>query len=242
MTEKELVYIAKGNVYCDSRVVADKLAGGQHYRVKRVIENLLDKHNKIKGDLKSVLNNRFSPQWIKKVSSYRGQKFTYYEMNKTAFTLVAMRFQTDEAYEWQLKFAQTFQALEVALYNRIDESWKQIRNDGKIARIEFTGCIKEFVEYATNQGSQSANKYYMNLTKMEYAALRMIEYREKVPSNFRDTLDRMQLHMLVMAEHVANETIKQGMEEKLHYKEIFLLAKQAVMKYAETVLFDKRIE
>ena len=76
---------------------------------------------------------------------------------------------------------------------------------------------------------------------MEYVALRFLEYKEKVPSKFRDTLDRMQLFMIIMAEHVANETIKQGMEDELHYKEIFLLAKQAVIKYADTVLFDKQI-
>ena len=77
---------------------------------------------------------------------------------------------------------------------------------------------------------------------MGYDSLRpFLEYKEKVPSNFRDTLDKMKLHMIVMAEHVANETIKQGMKDKLHYKEIFLLAKQAVIKYAGTVLFDKQI-
>jgi phage regulator Rha-like protein len=240
MTEKELAYIARGAILCDSRVVADKLAGGKHARVKNVIEKLIKRHEKIKGE-RGLPLNKYSPEWILKESSYRSQRFTYYEMNKTAFTLVAMRFQTDEAYEWQLRFAATFQAMEKALLNQTDSNWKQVRKDGKEARLEFTGCVKEFVEYATGQGSKSSFRYYGNLTKMEYAALRLIEYKEKVPSNFRDTLDRMELFMLIMAEHVANETIKQGMEDGLHYKEIFLLAKQAVLKYADSVLFEKRL-
>jgi len=239
MTDKDLAYIAKGTVLCDSRIVADKLADGKHYRVKRVIENLIKKDKKVKGDSKSPLN-QYSPQWILRESVYRGQNFTYYEMNKTAFTLVAMRFQSDEAYEWQLKFSTTFQLMESAIHNKSDAGWKQVRDDSKNVRLEFTGCIKEFTEYATSQGSKSAWRYYGNLTKMEYQALRLIEYKEKVPSNFRNTLDRMQLFMIIMAEHVANETIKQGMKDELHYKEIFLLAKQAVIKYAETVLFDQK--
>lgn len=243
MTEKDLVYIAKGKTLCDSRMVADKLAAGKHYRVKNVIEKLIKKHNSIKGK-RSLPLTKYEPEWILKKSSYRNQEFAYYEMNKTAFSLVAMRFQTDEAYEWQLKFAATFQLLEEELLkiisNQTDDGWKQIRNDGKIVRLEFTGCVQEFIEYCFSQGSKNAKRYYGNLTKMEYAALRLIEWKEKVPSNFRDTLDRMQLHMIVMAEHVANETIKQGMVDKLHYKEIFLLAKQAVLKYAGTVLFDQK--
>ncbi|MCK5609270.1 Rha family transcriptional regulator, partial [Candidatus Pacearchaeota archaeon] len=235
----DLVYIARGDALCDSRMVAEKLAGGKHARVKNVIEKLAERHEKFKGK-RSLPLDQYDPKWILKTSSYRGQKFTYYEMNKTAFSMVAMRFKTDEAYEWQLRFSATFQLMEKALLNRTDIGWKQIRDDSKDIRLELTGCIKEFVEYAKNQGSQSAERYYGNITKMEYAALRLIEYKEKVPSNFRDTLDRMQLFMIVMAEHVANETIKQGMVDKLHYKEIFLLAKQAVLKYASTVLFDQK--
>ncbi len=241
MTDKELAYIAKGSVLCDSRVVADKLAKGKHHRVKDVIEKLIKRNEKIKGK-RGLPLNKYLPEWIEKRSSYRNQPFTYYEMNKTAFTLVAMRFQTDEAYEWQLKFASTFQAMETALLNQSDSNWKQVRSDSKIARLEFTGCIKQFVEYAKSQGSNSAERYYGNLTKMEYAALKWIEYREKVPSNFRDTLDKMELFMLVMAEHVANEAIKQGMEDKMHYKEVFMVTKQAVLKYADSVLFERKTQ
>lgn len=242
MTEIDLVYIAKGKALCDSRMVADKLAGGKHARVKNIIEKLIARHEKFKGK-RCLPLNEYEPKWILKKSSYRNQEFTYYEMDKTAFSLVAMRFQTDEAYEWQLKFAATFQLLEETLlkreFNHKDTGWKQIRDDSKTVRLELTGCIQVFVDYAEYQGSTSPKRYYGNITKMEYVALRLLEYKEKVPSNFRDTLDRMKLHMIVMAEHVANETIKQGMVDKLHYKEIFLLAKQAVIKYAGTVLFDK---
>jgi Rha family phage regulatory protein len=235
----DLVSIKDGEVLVDSLTIAEKF-DKPHKRVLNAIEKLSENLEKTMDKKVSMLKNSY----VIKESSHKvnNRSFPCYKLNRKAFSLVAMGFTGKKALIWKMQFLEAFDMMEKSLLNKKDMGWKQVRSDSKIARLEFTGCIKEFVEYAKNQGSQSANKYYMNLTKMEYAALRMIEYREKVPSNFRDTLDRMQLFMLVMAEHVANETIKQGMEEELHYKEIFLLAKQAVLKYAETVLFDKRIE
>jgi len=103
-------------------------------------------------------------------------------------------------------------------------------------RAEYTDTIKEFVEYATKQGSSHAKTYYANLTKMEYKALRFLEKSEKVPSNFRNILDSLQLSQLMLAELLAEETIREGMEDERHYKEIFLLAKQAVEKYADSIM------
>lgn len=231
----ELVKNTKSGILTDSYILADKFSKKHEYVVRKT-EQLIGR----------LGTRKFAPKFdaliIQREKKYRGQSFKYYEYNRKAFSLLVMSFTGDKAFEWQEKFYDAFASMEAVLLNQRDEGWKQVRSDGKIARLEFTGCVKEFVEYATSQGSKSANKYYMNLTKMEYAALKMIEYREKVPSNFRDTLDKMQLFMLVMAEHVANQTIKQGMEDNLHYKEIFLLAKQAVLKYADSVLFEQTYE
>ena len=79
----------------------------------------------------------------------------------------------------------------------------------------------------------------MNITKMEYAALELIQSKEKVPSGFRDTLDLLDLCFLQAAEQVCRAAIKEGMERKFPYKEIYLLAKERVTKYAETVTFAR---
>jgi len=233
----DLVTIKKGEVLADSRTVAEKF-GKSHDRVLKSID-------KLRENIEDVIRQKRRTQkdeyvFVEKKRTVRGRSFRYFEMNRNSFSLLAMGFTGKKALGWKMDFVAAFNRMEGMLHNSKDTGWKQVRNDSVNVRLELTGCIQEFVEYAKNQGSKSAERYYGNITKMEYAALRLIEYKEKVPSNFRDTLDRMQLFMIVMAEHVANETIKQGMADKLHYKEIFLLAKQAVLKYAETVLFDQK--
>ena len=71
--------------------------------------------------------------------------------------------------------------------------WKQARLQSKQARRSFTDVVKEFVQYATEQGSKSGSMYYMSITKMEYAALELTEKGQKAPKDFRETLDCMDL-------------------------------------------------
>lgn len=238
MTEKDLVYIAKGDALCDSRVVADKLAKGKHHRVKDVIENLILKHEKIKGKLKLPLSD--DPKWIKKESEYRGQSFTYYEMNKVAFTLVAMRFKTDEAYEWQLKFAATFVAMERVLAkieaNQSSIEWKKQREQGKLIRSEETDAIQKFVEYAKSQGSKNAQWYYKHFTNATYKALQLIQFKQP---NLRETLDMLELNQLLLAENVALRSIEENMKSGEHYKAIFANVKNDIEKFASTLFLPK---
>lgn len=235
-----LVFIKKGEVVTDSIKLAEKF-NKPHNRVLISID-------KLKADVENLavinVTAKSDEYSFKEITrNIRGRNYRCFEMNRNAFSLVAMSFTGKRALQWKMDFIKAFNLMEKSILksnlNRDDLGWKQVRSDSKNVRLELTGCIQEFVEYATAQGSTSASRYYGNITKMEYVALRLLEYKEKVPSNFRDTLDKMTLFMIVMAEHVANETIKQGMEDSLHYKEIFLLAKQAVIKYAGTVIFDK---
>ncbi len=230
-----LVFIKDGEPVVDSRILAEKF-NKPHKRVLIAIDKILIDVNNLVNEKRATKNNEY--KFTEKERTFKGRQFRYFEMNRNAFSLVAMGFTGKKALSWKMDFVEAFNLIEKTLLNRSDIGWKQVRDDSKNVRLELTGCIQEFVNYATGQGSTSATRYYGNITKMEYVALRLLEYNEKVPSNFRDTLDKMTLFMIVMAEHVADQAIKQGMKDKLHYKEIFLLAKQAVIKYAGTVIFD----
>lgn len=82
--------------------------------------------------------------------------------------------------------------------------WRTNRETGKIERLSLTDTIKDFVEYATSQGSKSAKMYYMNITKMEYKALELIEKADKqIGGSFRDTLSCTELGHLITAESIA---------------------------------------
>ena len=129
--------------------------------------------------------------------------------------------------------------MERRLLNQNNLEWKQEREQGKQIRLEFTDEIKTFVDYATAQGSQNAQRYYANFTKMNYKALGLIEKNEKIDKQFRNLLDRMDLHNLVTAEYHAKSALLEGMERELHYKDIYQFAKQRVIKLADVLLLPE---
>lgn len=159
-------------------------------------------------------------------------------MNRDGFTLLAMGFGGTKAFKWKLVYLAAFNAMEAKLVRDADKlDWKAARLGVKQARRSFTDTVANFVEYATSQGSQSAKMYYANITKMEYKALDLLERQKTAIGNFRDTLDIMDIAFLAAAEMVAKVAIEQGMEQKMHYKEIYIFAKQKVTDYANSVSF-----
>ena len=111
--------------------------------------------------------------------------------------------------ELQENFIEAFEKMEQELLkvktNQSNLEWSKTREQGKNIRLELTDTIKEFVEYATEQGSKNANRYYSNITKMEYKALGLMQ--EKIPK-LREVLDTMELFQLIMAEDLVKRQIK----------------------------------
>lgn len=224
----KLVTIKGQRIFCDSQVVADKF-GKKHAYVTRVIQGLISDFDQIKGDPESPLIQ-------KKEGEYRGKKYIYYEMDKEFFTHLAMRFKGKKAFEWQGRFVKAFFQMEQALLRQANLEWQREREQGKQIRLEFTDTTKDFVDYATVQGSINAAKYYITLTKLQYKALGLIEKNEKVDPGFRNTLDTMELSSLLSAERVARKALMDGMNQKLHYKDIYQLAKIRVLQLADIMV------
>jgi phage regulator Rha-like protein len=95
------------------------------------------------------------------------------------------------------------------------------RLEGKKARRVETDAIKRLVDYATQQGSKSAEKYYMSVTKMTHDLLGF-------ESGQRDKMTKDQLQQLPMAELMVDITIRNGIAMGLEYKDIYQLAKERV--------------
>lgn len=93
------------------------------------------------------------------------------------------------------------------------------RMEGKMARLEETGAIRELVQYATDQGSQSAKMYYVNITKMTNKLL-------GIETGKRDTLPADVLAKIGMVEKMVDITLRDGMKAGLPYKQIYALAKE----------------
>ena len=113
---------------------------------------------------------------------------------------------------------------------KTDAEWVESRTDGKAKRLEETDWIKKFVEYAESQGSKSANKYYINISNMENAQLFAVSGKFK---NLRDVMTKDQLLTISIGDNIVKKALKEGMEKKMYYKDIFQLAKARVVQFAE---------
>lgn len=112
---------------------------------------------------------------------------------------------------------------------RLSSDWQQTRKDGIEVYKQKRDVIKLFVDYAKAQGSQSAEKYYTNLASMENKALFLFEQKFK---NTREMLNIRQLMQVSTTDQIIEKALDDGMEQKLHYKDIYQLAKERVSQFS----------
>lgn len=92
------------------------------------------------------------------------------------------------------------------------------RLEGKQVRAIETQSIKELVDYASAQGSKSADRYYVAVTKMTNSLA-------GVEAGHRDRLDATKLQQLAVIETVVSLAIRDGIKAGMGYKDIYRLAK-----------------
>ena len=219
-----LVEVKKSEIYCDSHIVAKKFGLKNAYIVDRI--------KKVISDIGELRVNGVDPKVMTEEREYRGNKYTAYLMNRDFFSFLVMRFKGKKAIEWQLKFIAAFNAMEKRILtadeNATDPKWLGQREQGKIARLEETDVIKDFVEYATGQGSKSAKFYYKHITNATYKALGMMV--QKKPK-LRDTMDLYAISELLLAERIAKNSIKRYMELGRDYKDIYTSVKDDLLYF-----------
>jgi Rha family phage regulatory protein len=160
-----------------------------------------------------------------------------YCIDRDGFTLLAMGFTGKKALQFKLDYIAAFNQMEKALLsqtlNHQSAYWQQKRVEGKQVRLAWGGCVQEFVAYAKAQGSQSAEKYYMAITKMEYSALELV--KQAADKHFRDRLNAIEHGQLTVVEMAAQRALREGMDNGLHYKAIYQLCKQACVDLAASL-------
>lgn len=196
------------------------------------VRKLLDNLSKLTDEISSVRNRREIFK-LDKFTSEKGQTYECYRLNKPAFSLLVMQMKGKKALEIQAIFNKAFYDMEDYIVKLQNSSFIAAREQGKQARAEVTDSIKSLVDLAKSQHSEHADFYYSTLTKETYKALGYLAKGEKVGSEFRNHLDNFQLAELFIAESLATRVIEKGVEDKLHYKEIYMLAKQKVCEYGK---------
>jgi len=227
-----LVEAHKNESWTESNLVARKF-GVKHNALVKIIENVLDDYPDLRGASESPKTNE---KFYKEEREYRGTTFDAYIMNREFFSLVTMRMTSKRAREWQRIFNTAFYEMERALFisqkNPLDIEWSSTRLIGKSARAEETEAIKEFIDYATKQGSKNAKFYYKHITNCTYKALGLMA--QKHPK-LRDQMNIYQISELMLAERMAANKILEYMSLKRHYKDIYDSVKKDLIIFSNSI-------
>ena len=162
-----------------------------------------------------------------------GRTLPMITMTRAGFTLIAMGFTGKAATTWKIKYIDAFDKMEAALLQRYNLEFQQSRIESKTGRRKETDAIKAFVQYAINQGSRNAQRYWVNLSIMARKAIG--------EEQARDMLDSMQLTFLSTAEYMIQQILEDGMIAGHHYKDIYQIAKNRVHAFAKTLSGQSQI-
>ena len=150
---------------------------------------------------------------------------------------MAMGFTGKDAAAWKEKFIAAF-AWQASEINRLRQmhaapDWQQARIEGRTARIAETDVIATFVQYAIQQGSKSASRYYLCITKETNRALFFVD--AAVGKDFRQVLSAQQLAAVAMAERIVERSLLESMSAKTYYKDAYRAAAERVCQFATLI-------
>ena len=193
-------------------------------------------HGSITKMIKKYSQNfeNFSDLKSKKNRSTGGRPVTEYLLTEeqTAFLGTLLK-NNKQVVSFKEKLIKEFYRMKRVLENirtqHKDIKWLENREKGKIARLESTDEIKEFKIYAIEQGSQNADWYYVNLTKMLNGLLFIVDGKFK---NLRDMMTPIQLMIVSGGDLIIRKALQDGMKKQLFYKEIYRVAKERVEIFA----------
>ena len=218
----DIVKMKGGDVFTDTLIISEGV-GIEH----RAVMSLLKKHSS---------RETLSTFQMSKVSR-GGRPVEYAILNEeqTTFLITLMR-NSDKVIQFKEVLTKAFftqrRMLAQISANQTDSQWKQARSDGKTMLLQKTDSIKKFVDYAIDQGSTSAKRYYGNISTMQNKALFVFEQKYK---NMREVLTVKQLMLASTCDTVVENALIEGMSQGLHYKDCFKLAKDRVIAYSKLV-------
>ena len=130
----------------------------------------------------------------------------------------------DQYFDWVYDIIQSIKKNGYYITSEKDKKWLGIRNESKEARRYETDQIKLFVEYAKEQGSKNADRYYVLFTKL-------INSKMGIQSGQRDELSQETLMELKSLETLVKMRIRKLIEKETPYKEIYQDVKMLVDEF-----------
>lgn len=222
----ELVKIMNKSIFTNTLAIAEGIEH-THETVVKLLKNSRDL-------------TQFSNLKSEKIFTKGRPAIVYWLDEEQATLLIMLMKNSPKVKLFKSKLAKEFYRQRNLLQNiatqKQNAEWLAQRESGKTMRLEETDMIKKFVNYATDQGSKNAQRYYANISKMETKALFFIE--QYFP-NMRDAMNLRQLNLIETADQAVTYALQEGMEEELPYKEIYQKAKARVEALA--AIFPKTL-
>lgn len=216
----ELVYLKNDEAVCDSLQVAEKF-GKRHDKliaeIRRMYGELIGKRGAQNGGAKFFFESTYEN---------RGKRYPMFLMTRDGFSLLVMGFTGKNALEWKLQYIKAFNQMEKLIREKGTAAYRISDQEEKMTRRTETDAIKEFVEYAKEQGSTHADHYYSNCTRLAYKTVGITDKAIAAGS---------QLEELSLVEHLIAHTLRTGMAAGRGYKDIYLDCKHRLesMKYLQ---------
>jgi phage regulator Rha-like protein len=230
---KNLLKIENNEIYVSTNIIAQEL-NRQH----RLIINLVKTYKKELELLGVITFEKLLHKTEK-----GGQPLKAYFLNEEQFIFLVMNMRTkanelDQVMRMKLKISKEFHQMRKWILEqktqKQNQEYLETRGKSKLGRKQETDIIKQFIEYAKSQGSKSAEKYYMNFSKMENSAFFILKEKFK---NVREILSISQLSKIIVADMIVKQAIIEGMDKNMFYKDIYQEAKKRVVEMANSLGF-----
>lgn len=217
-----IVHGGNNQICIDSRTIAQEF-DREHKNVLATLDDLIQDG--------TISRLEFKPRTYRK----RGRDYRCIELNEAGF-LKAMPFIGGrKSREGQRRLVDQFLQIRKQLDRHAKEretlAYQVARLSGKDSRGILSDAIQKFVEYARGQGSQHADRYYLNITNAVYKALVIIEPQA---TEVRELLTAVQLKTLELAELIATQALNEGMESQQPYKAVYQTMKAALDRVGDT--------
>lgn len=175
----------------------------------------------------------FTVQPEKMATKGRSGEFYYLTENQAMFLITLMK-NSEKVLDFKESLVNAFveyrNLAQKLLAQKNNIEWIETRKETKVMRRECTDIIQKFILYAKEQGSKSADKYYMNFSRMEVTGLFILE--QKYP-NARDVMSIRQLRLVEMADEAIAISLQDSMNKNIPYKECFQIAKDKICSLAK---------
>jgi len=190
-------------------------------------------HDKVVQTIRSLISDdTISPaEFSESVFTTRGKNYPCIELNKAGF-LKAMPFIGGrKSREGQKILVDEFMLMENLLAKQSKEretiAFQLMRSEGKDVRRMLTDKVSEFILYAKDNGSQSAERYYSIITQLIYKSFLLITPNA---CEIREILTAVQLSQLQTLELMAANILEKGMSGEQAYKAIYRDLKKELSK------------